>query len=418
MNNAPTNILLEIQKHRARQAALREINLALTSTLDLEAVVQVLLNKITAIFPRYAATLRLLDPETGNLGTLATSNVDLEAWQEMLPVGAHGLAQLVFDRKVPVAIADAAMDPRTKHPEFLRENGLVSYLGVPLISRDQVLGVLNLYTRERHEFDNEEIELFTTLGGQAAIAIHNSRLFAQLHSAMKELEKSVEIKSVLMGVMAHELKTLVQVIIGNANLLSEGCCGELTEEQRQRVRRIEAGADELLHLIESALHMTRFEQGKMPLSVTEVPVHVLLSELRSEFEEPFRTKGVELRVCEVSPGCLLKTDRVKLKEILRNLLENARKFTAQGTVKLQFADDRTGQVEFVVEDTGIGIEREALPKIFEPFYQVDSTGRSASAGLGLHIAKRLTEAMSGNIDVTSDVGKGSTFRVVLPKELN
>jgi signal transduction histidine kinase len=107
---------------------------------------------------------------------------------------------------------------------------------------------------------------------------------------------------------------------------------------------------------------------------------------------------------------------VKVKEILRNLLENARKFTAHGRVTVLFVEADNGNVEFVVADTGIGIAKEFLPKIFDLFYQVDPAGKEhASAGMGLNIVKRLVAALSGEIDVASEPGKGTSFRVTLPK---
>ena len=104
---------------------------------------------------------------------------------------------------------------------------------------------------------------------------------------------------------------------------------------------------------------------------------------------------------------------------MRNILENARKYTTHGKVFLEFAVKDAEQVEFIVKDTGIGIKAELLPKIFELFYQVDPSQKEhASAGLGLNIVKRLVGALSGEIDVASEVGRGSAFRVTFPREIS
>jgi signal transduction histidine kinase len=158
------------------------------------------------------------------------------------------------------------------------------------------------------------------------------------------------------------------------------------------------------------------EQGKIPLTLSEIAVADSLTELRSDFDLVFRAKGVELEVEIPSGRTVMKTDRVKVKEILRNLLENARKFTAQGKVTVGFTERDDGTVQFVVTDTGIGIPKESLPKIFDLFYQIDSAAKEhASAGMGLNIVKRLVAALSGEIDVASEPGKGTSFRVTLPK---
>jgi two-component system, OmpR family, sensor kinase len=409
----------QIREHQSRQAALHQIHLAVTSTLDLRTRLDRLLERIADYYPHYVAAVRLRNEETGNFETLACRNLDQSEWSHTFPESdsGKGLIAVVAKARAPVVIPDMQNDPRVRRPEFARRNGLVSYLGVPLLVRNELIGVINFYTREKHEFSGEEIEFLDTLAGQTAVAIANSRLFEELKTAKAALEKSLEIKSVLVGVMAHELKTPIQVIMGNASLLREGFFGALTHEQQQRMRAIESGAEEVLQLIESTLDMIRLERGKMPLAVAEISVPTLLAEIQSEFRDSFQKTGVNFSVSQPPADVVLKSDRIKLKEILRNLLDNAQKFTPMGKVALCCRSNDRGQVEFIVRDTGIGIEKELLPKIFEPFYQVDASARPRSAGLGLNIVKKLVAAISGNVEVASEVGKGTTFRVTLPKEI-
>jgi signal transduction histidine kinase/ActR/RegA family two-component response regulator len=410
----------QLQYLRNRDAVLRDVNVALTSTLDLKSVLDVLLGKIGDMLPGFATTIRLRNSETEVWDPVACRNLDENHWRRVpaLSSGAGLTAAVVAARK-PVVVSDVQNDPCTRDQDFMIDNGLVSFLGVPLFSKGEILGVLGLYAKTKHEFVAEEVEFIDTLGGQAAIAISNSRLYEQIKTAHDALEKVLEIKSVLVGVMAHELKTPIQVIMGSAGLLAEGICGELTRDQRERVKVIEHSADELVQLIESALDMIRLEHGKMPLFVTEVRVSALLTELKSEFEDAFGKKGVELVIHSPEPEFVIKTDLIKIKEVLRNLIENARKFTRQGRVEVQFRANKTDRVEFVVKDTGIGIPNELVPKIFDLFYQIDSSHREhASGGLGLNIVKRLVGAMSGEIDVKSEVGKGTTFRIILPNEIS
>lgn len=410
----------QIQSHRERQAALHEINLAITSTLDLHTVLDILLEKISQMLPYAATTVRLLNKETGSMDPVACRNIDEREWKTQAPSGGGGLARLVFESMRPVTIADVLGHPQARYPDFMRHNGLVSYLGVPLIVRGEFLGVLAFYTRHRHEFGHEEIEYLSTLGGQAAIAIHNSRLYERIKSSNEALEKALQVKSVLLGVMSHELRTPIQVIMGTAGLLAEGVCGQMSEEQKQRLNLIETNAEDLLKLIQGTLDMTRMEQGKMPLRVEEISVAGLLGELGYEFADAFLKSGVRLDVDKPDTDHTIKTDRVKLKEILRNLLENARKFTPQGKVELGCRSIEPDRVEFTVKDSGIGIKKEMLPNIFDLFYQVDAAAQKegTGAGLGLNIVKRLVELLAGEISVGSEFGKGTTFRIVLPREAN
>ena len=412
---------VQLQHQRQRQAVLHEVNLAITSTLDLHSVLDLFLEKVSRLLPNFAITVRLADPESGELRPLACRNLDESDWKKILP-SQRGVerAKAVMAARKPLVIVDAVAHPTTSTLDFLIHNGLVSYVGVPLVAQGESLGVIGFYTRERREFADEEVELLAMLAGQAAVAIHNSQLYERLRTTNETLEKTLEIKEVLVGVMAHEIKTPLQVIIGAAGLLSEGMCGPLNLDQRERVRAIESGADELLQLIDSTLNMTSLERGKMPLVVSEICVSALLTELKSEFSDAFRKKKIRLEIDLPPPDFTIKTDRIKLKEIFRNLLENARKFTSQGEVTVRFVrKENARRVEFTVTDTGCGIKKEALPKVFDLFYQANSTieNQSVGAGLGLNIVKRLVAAMSGEIDVSSEVGKGTTFRVSLPMEI-
>ncbi len=409
----------QIQQLRDREAVLREINVALTSTLDLESVLHVLLDKIIVLRPKDAAFIRLHNPETGVMEPVACRNLDEADWRSTVVNADHSLSHLVKSSGAPIAVRDLCQDPRSGHADFHRRHGLVSFLGLPLIVDHEFLGVLAVLTREAHEFERGEIEFFTTLAAQASIAIRNSHLYAKLKASNESLEKALEIKSVLTGVMAHELKTPLQVIIGAAGMLSEGMCGALGDEQKKRVEAIEAGADELLQLIDSSLQMARLEQGKVHLRITDICPKTLLSELASEFEKPFQKKGIKLNIIEPTSGYMLKSDRIKLKEILRNLIENARKFTAQGEVTVEFAKKERGRVEIIVTDTGIGIDGAILPKVFDLFYQGDPDGgEHDGAGLGLNIVKRLVTVLGGEIEVASQVGSGTTFRITLPGDIS
>ncbi|MDP2606510.1 MAG: GAF domain-containing protein [Deltaproteobacteria bacterium] len=409
----------DIRAANERQAALYEVNLALTSSLDRRSILNTLLDKIDHLFPNFAVSIRLYNDGTRTWEGVACSNMDEADWRTTASKSGSGITQAVVDAGKPLVIPDTQLDPRTHNRDFQRRNGLVSYLGVPLIVKYEILGVIGFFSKVRHEFSPQEVELLSTLASQAAIAIHNAQLYDRLKRANETLEQTLEVKSILTGVMAHELKTPIQVIMGTASLLAEGMCGELNEEQRERIGKIEAGSEEMLQLIESSLDMARLEQGKMPLLVTEIRVGDLLAELESEFSELFAKKGLALEVNHPPLGPTIKSDRVKLKEILRNIIDNARKYTAHGKVSVEFAVKDAERVEFIVKDTGNGIKAELLPKIFELFYQVDPSQKEhASAGLGLNIVKRLVGAMSGEIDVTSEVGRGSAFRVTFPREIS
>jgi PAS domain S-box-containing protein len=172
-----------------RIRALHEIDLAITSTLDLRGVLEVLLEKIGIFLPYPAATtVRLLNRETGILESLACRGLSKEEWTAQDSKNVGWRARKILETRAPLTVRNVQTDPGTSNPEIFRKYGLVSHLGVPLIAKDETLGVLGLYTKEDHEFSQEEIEFLNTLAGQAAIAIHNAQLYENIHFSRKELE--------------------------------------------------------------------------------------------------------------------------------------------------------------------------------------------------------------------------------------
>ena len=176
-----------VQDQIQRVTILSEINQAITSTLDLRSVLDLLLEKIDHLLPYSVTTLRLINKESGLLEAVASRNIDEEEWKSTMREGGRGFSKGVLKNKGPVIIANVQKNTQVKYPEFLRKYGLISYLGVPLVAKGNILGTLGFYTKEEHQFTNEEIDFLTTLGSQAAIAMHNSQLFEQVEKRTREL---------------------------------------------------------------------------------------------------------------------------------------------------------------------------------------------------------------------------------------
>ncbi|MFQ5902823.1 MAG: PAS domain S-box protein, partial [Candidatus Binatia bacterium] len=170
----------QVQINLERIQALREIDQAITSTLDLRAVLNVLMEKIDVLLPYSAVLVWLLNRESGLLERTACRNLNEEEWKGRKLPGMPSLVEAAIETKAPVVASNVQTDPRTLDPEFYRRHGLVSYLGIPLLVKGEVLGILVFLTREEHQFTNEEIEFLSTLAGQAAIAIHNSQLYEEM----------------------------------------------------------------------------------------------------------------------------------------------------------------------------------------------------------------------------------------------
>jgi PAS domain S-box-containing protein len=232
---------------------------------------------------------------------------------------------------------------------------------------------------------------------------------------VEELRAANRLKSDFVATMSHELRTPLNVILGYNDLLLEGAFGAVAPEQSSVIRRVVQSASELLELINATLDVSRLESGRVPLQRRHVRFAELIAQLDAETREAQQKSGVrvEWRIDDDLP--LLFTDPVKLKVVLKNLFTNALKFTDQGSVIVS-AEARDDGVEIRVADSGIGISAETLPIIFEPFRQADSSAarRHGGVGLGLYIVRRLVDILGGRIEVESEVGRGTAFRIWFP----
>jgi signal transduction histidine kinase len=305
-----------------------------------------------------------------------------------------------------VVLSDDAGDPASDGP--LQRWRTRSLLGAALC-RDTVVGLLLAGTRVvAPRFSDRGRDLFAGIAQHVAIALNNVRLVA-------DLRRANELKSEFLSTMSHELRTPLNVIIGYADLLRDQAFGPLLAEQQDVLGRLRTNADSLLELINATLEVNRIEAGRSGVHVREVDLRQLLTELQLETEHLPRHSGVALRWEGARANNVVRTDPVKLKIVVRNLIGNALKFTRRGGVAVQVGfDARTRLLDVVVRDTGPGIDPEHLSKIFDMFHQGPNEANPGGVGLGLYIVKRFVEMLGGRVSVTSHLGDGSVFRVSLP----
>ncbi|MGE5264979.1 MAG: GAF domain-containing protein [Acidobacteriota bacterium] len=388
----------------------------------------------------------LLDDSVNALRVHPSYRGALPEMRSTVVVLGNGVSGWAAEQGEPVYVPDTQADPR-----YISANpGMRSELCAPLKAGDRVIGIVNAESAQPNAFGEQDLRFLTTLAGQVAIAIQNVRLFEDVQHWAEELERRVEertdalgqanqrlleadrVKSQFLANMSHELRTPMNAVIGYTELLLEGTYGPLTTQQQDRLQKVVRNAKSLLQLINDILDISKIEAGRLTLNLSPANLGDVITASLQTVEPLAREKHLHLDV-EVDrnlPRVVL--DETRIKQVLDNLLANAVKFTEHGNVAIRALcwqeGDRRSPITWPgappsgawalvgVSDTGIGIAREDLSKIFEAFRQADNstTRRYGGTGLGLAIARELVEMHGGSIWAESVVGNGSTFYFTLP----
>jgi len=303
-------------------------------------------------------------------------------------------------------IADAAR--RTPGPcGIARLVDCGALLALPICRRAERIGMLVFAWRRPFAFSRREHRLAFGIAHAATVALENARLVGEITAASR-------LKSQFLSTMSHELRTPLNVICGYADILAEGGFGPLDREQRRAVAGIRRSTRLLVELVDAGNDLERIETGRDVVVANVVDLDELFAEVRRDLGA-VDTTAVALRWRNGLGSAPVRTDRAKLKVILKHLVENALKFTEQGEVNVVVDETAAGLV-VQVRDTGIGIAPGDLGTIFEMFRQVDAseTRRFGGVGLGLHVVARLVQRLGGTVAVESTPGAGSVFTVTLP----
>ncbi len=255
----------------------------------------------------------------------------------------------------------------------------------------------------------------------SVLADNTANMITEIKEHERELQKASDMKSDFLANMSHEIRTPMNAVIGMSELILRE---DLSPRARSYASQIRTSGNALVTIINDILDFTKIESGNMDIVVREYEPARLVEEVSGVAALNLKGKYLDIKT-EINPNlpAVLKGDSVRIRQILTNLVDNAVKFTKEGSVDINADYEKTDEhnimLKLEVSDTGVGIERENLDKIFESFMQVDSTRNRAAegTGLGLAISNRLVELMGGTLSVESEYGKGSVFTVELPQEL-
>jgi signal transduction histidine kinase len=393
-----------------------EISRSLTSTLDIDSLLALILDASAELTHTEAASIMLLDEKSGELiFAAATGSKRDELAHIRVPLDGS-IAGTVLRERAPLVVSDVNIDPR-HYGQAPRSVGFNtrSILGVPMSIKDRPIGVLEALNKKGDAyFSEDDIQVLTTFANQAAVAIENARLVAALRKAYQKLNDLDRRKSDFIAIASHELRTPLNLILGYAAMLREDASGDAAEQ----LEGVLKGAAQLRSLIDDMVNLQHFDAGESVLNVRSFGASELIRSVMDECGDVAMAKGQALRVDLPDTPLSITADWDKVRLALNNLVVNAIKFTpAQGRIEVS-AKLANGEVRLCVSDNGIGIPRKDIDRIFERFYQVEPhiARRHGGLGLGLAITKTMIEMHGGRIWCDSVEGKGSRFTFALPGE--
>ena len=411
---------------RSRQlSVLNTIGAAVSQSLNLEMVLNEAVEKMIEKLNFDAAWIYILDPSGEELSLKAYrglgEDIALSIAKRSL---SAGVTAKIFETGERLVFEYFQNDTTYRHlsdRHKIASIGFASAAGFPIKTNEKVIGVLHLANKTARHFPADELQLIESIAQEIGVGAENARLFeqvnqktAELGQMNQELQEANQAKDEFLSVMSHELRTPLNVITGYAEVLSQGVLGEIQREQMHAVKTISFQSRELLRMINEILQVGSIEAGKVKAHCENVNLLDFLAELRSGYEI-LSNKEISLNWNVPSRLPMVWTDGEKLKHVLQNLINNAIKFTENGSVTI-FSKYASTAIEFKVKDTGIGMPQDMLPSIFQMFRQLDSSSTRSygGSGVGLYIVKKFVDLLGGTIEVESTLGEGSTFTVTLP----
>ncbi len=403
-----------------RLSRLMKIGAAISSELDLDALLRTISQTTSHLLQAERSTVFVVDSVKNELWSRVAEGLGNK--EIRIPLSA-GIAGLVATTGNPVRISDAYRDPRF-NPEVDKKTGYQtrSILCVPMRNRRaQVIGVFQVLNKRDGEFTALDEQLLASLSSQAAVAVENAKLYEEVQRTLTQLQALDRMKTDFLNAISHELRTPLAPILGYTDILLGGGMGALPAKAVRGVQAIADSGKRLLNLIESLLAFIRLDQGAMALKREPTDVSALLRSVAGAFQARAVERKLTLQVATPDGLPSVSADPQELTMALNHLLDNAVKFTPTGGAITAGAQRVTGDdgqpgVEIMVQDTGIGIPADQHEKIFERFYQVDSslTRQYGGVGIGLAVVKQTIEAHGSHVTVESEPSKGSTFRFTLP----
>ncbi len=389
-------------KTQALDSYLRliEISRDLASTLDLDILLDDIVRAAADITQAEAASILLYDDTARQLYFQVATNIDEPTMRGLVVPLEKSIAGWIVNNHQSVRIDDAHKDTRFfSDVEQTIGYSTKSLLGIPLVTKNKVVGVLEVINKKRGRFTDPDELMLTVLGAQAAVAIENARLFQQ---------------SDLIAEFVHELRTPLASLSTATYLLLRP---EMSLEQRdQIVNNIHNETIRLNSLASSFLDLARLESGRVQFRKARFSAADLLYECRDVMMSKAQETNIQIRVEVPGDMPLMEADRDKVKQVVLNLLSNAIKYNRPNGSVIVTGDFTDTEISMTIQDTGLGIPEDSIPHLFEKFFRVrEHEGKATGTGLGLSICKQIIQGHNGRIEVKSKMGVGTSFQLFFPR---
>jgi signal transduction histidine kinase/CheY-like chemotaxis protein len=390
---------------------LQKVSLSLTASLSLDEVLDAILEAAMMICGADCAALSYLDG-SGALRLMRHRGLSEEYLRQRHITSSDPAVSPLLTGKEPLIVEDIdSLRGVSPNYEAWKNEGIRSIVSLPLIRGGQVFGMIGAGSRTGRRYTQTGTEAMAILASQASAAITNARLFEQLREANKA-------KDDFLATLSHELRTPLSPILGWLHMLRR--FSDSDPLLKQGIETVERNANQLAGLINDLLDLTRVISGKVELERQPTDLGALVQAAVEQVRPQLTARGLTIDVSLPERRIICNVDSVRIQQVLANLLNNAVKFTPEGgrvSVSIEATGDVSGDVAIEVADTGIGIEANFLPHVFERFTQAHGgiNRRYGGLGLGLAITRAIVEAHGGVVTAASDGPRqGSRFRVRLP----
>ena len=410
--------LRSAEESERRAERLQAATEAFTGALSLSEVANLIVEQALAALGAQSGALAAVEADRASIRVIAQRGIDSPGATTTSLSAPLPLSTAIRETR-PVLLAGPA-DVARDYPaseSVQDEDAARAIAAFPMVIGGRTIGGLLVRFDGSHELSSADRAFMNALSRIAAEAFERARLFDAERQARAAAEAANRAKAAFLASMSHELRTPLQAALGFAQLMRGGVYGPVTEQQSEALERVERSQLHLRRLIDDILDFARLEAGRVRIDVEPVVLEELMQDV-VRLVGPNAAKKQLLLATKVPPdGQAVLGDRQRLLQILLNLVGNAIKFTQSGgRVSIEATTDEA-RVFIRVHDTGVGIPPDRLHAVFEPFVQVDDalTRTVEGAGLGLSISRDLARAMGGDITVQSEVARGSTFTVELPR---